>query len=527
MRFAFVPLRVFSNDSVGGTSMKRAAVYGFTLFMIASGCGSPAVDGDTWLVATENDTVTVREAGVLWEGLEESDRAFFARSDNPSREFVEALAGKAALEVLLDSSGILDDPDLTAFTSSWLRVESAIRARSLLAHEEMASVNDSDLDFFRAREGVMAWFTLEDTGPIGPLPLTELPRELASALNGLSPGQSVVLEEYGSVALDSLYDNMPHSRPSAEPDSTLIQIIGYGRERFHYLKTYYVLRSDPGTLVSQGLGDISSIPEDSVVVSSPLGEWTRGQLEQELRFFQTRVPYLSSGPEWIDMITENLFMQSHFKNLLQARYPAAADSVVQASLAFSRRRGAELLMREHVLRHVEVTREDLEREYSLLSEPVLTAERRVFATASSGIEDLDRFRSSLLEPGGPESFPPVPGLSASQDSPGVTVPLMRVGLPGNISSALFDIDADDTTTWMGPFEIEPGFFGAFRLLEVIPPRPATIDELEDRLRDAAQNRLEAEYTDGFLLEQRNRFGVKVNEQALRGLPASPELWKEI
>ena len=373
----------------------------------------------------------------------------------------------------------------------------------------------------------MAWFTLEETGPIGPLPLTELPRELASSLNGLSPGQSVVLPEYGSVVLDSLFDNMPHSRPSSEPDSTLVQIIGYGRERFHYLKTYYALRSDPETLVNSDVASFPSIPEDSVVVSSPLGEWTRGQLEQELRFFQTRVPHMSVSPEWIDMIVENLFMQSHFKNLLQTRYPSAADSILQASLAFSRRRGAEMLIREHVLRHIEVTREDLEHEYSLLPEPVLTAERRVFATAASGIEDLDRFRNSLLEPGGPESFPPVAGLSASQESPGVTVPLMRAGLPGNISSVLFEIDADDTTTWLGPFEIEPGFFGAFRLLEVIPPRPATVDELEDRLRDAAQIRLEAEYTDGFLLEQRRRFGVKVNEQALRGLPASPELWKEI
>ncbi len=326
------------------------------LWVFAVSSCSHAVD-DGWLVAAPGDTLTVDEASVMWGQLSPEETEFFMAAGVPSSEFVRSIAGRMALEIHIDSSGILADTLLETFAQGWFRMGSAALARQLRAGIETARVDSSDIAFFRENQGRLVWFTAEYLGSMGPFQAADLPRELALLLDRLEQGQADTLPGFGEVRLDSLFDNMPLSGPPTEPDSAVAELIGYGRERFIYLCAYREIRNDPFTFVSPFLSDPTEQPPepDAVVLSFSLGEWTLAQWERELAFLRYVDPYVGPEPLWADLLVENLLMQTFYRDILEVNEPERADSL-RAEIGHQRRAFArDILIRRHLDDAVEVT----------------------------------------------------------------------------------------------------------------------------------------------------------------------------
>lgn len=508
--------------------LKQILLPGFLCLFLASAC-SRTVGGE-WLLAAGDDTVSVSDVALMWSALPEHEREMFSETGAPAMEFLEALAGKAALDSLINSSTILEDPLVESFTRSWLRTESAIASRQLRVQLETAGVDSFDIGFYRENEGLLVWFTPEGEGQVGPVPITDAPRELARHLGGLEPGQSLQLPGFGVVRLDSLHHNMPHSGPSAEPDSVIAAYIGYGRERYQYLRAFHTIRNDPMTVVSPLIrGEAPGEPRpDQIVLSFSLGEWSFEEWERELAFFRHRVPFIDSSPRWVDMAVENLIMQSFHQNLLLMNDPVAAESLMREAEAQRRLIAAEILVQRRLEEAVTVTEADIQEQYLMLPEPVYHPERRVFHMASSSLEGLPGFRQAIASgelDGMRSEFPGVPGLAQDPDHPFITRPLARAEIPGGISVELYGIQGEDTLTWYGPYDIGSDRFAAFRLREVFPSIPATEEDLRDRLAESARFRLEALEMRNWLGELRERFGIRINTDLLRELSEDPGHWR--
>jgi len=502
--------------------MRIITLLSFAFALAATGCSRSQPDGNQWIIASPLDTVTVSDAAAIWTSLDDEERSVFNGTDDPAEAFLDALSGKAAVESCVEESGLLEDPDLKAMAAIWLRVESAMAARGLIAEGEAASVTESDILYWRENQGLMVWFSADNPCPEGPFAIAELPGELRATLQQMAPGESASLAGFGVVTLDSLLQTPPQN--VEQPDSVVAAMIAGERERFQYLLEYARIIEGGDTGISPGFASLSDLPEDSVVVFSPLGQWTRNQIEAELAFIHTRFPQVEASAQWSGMILENLIMQSHYRNVLVSDYPSVADSLLEESHAFLRSQAAELLVRQYLDSAVTVSRADIEEEYSLLAEPPLTAELRVFGMASAGIAELPGLRRSIADRTSIDGFPGVPELALPEGDPRVSRPMTSAEMPGDVAAVLFGISPADTITWFGPFEISQGVFAAFRLREVIPSRPATIEEIEDQLIGSARSRLEATAIDVLLDELRQRFHVEVNDDVVERLSPDPGQW---
>lgn len=480
------------------------------------------VNPDTWLAAAGPDTITVAEAAEMWSNLPASTRAAFEESENPSRDFVEILAGKMSIDRLVDTSGILDDPAVVRNTEIWTRVESATMARKLITAREAEAVTREDINFYRRNRGI----ALELGGDVPSLPvpfiLTELPREMALALEGASPGDSVAIQGLGSVRVNSV--SIPENPGSDQPDSAVVEVLAMGRERYLYLAAYASLVSDSGFFAAESFSNTDQLPEDSPMLSCGSWSWTRKALEEEASFLSTRFPALELSDQWRNMFIENLLMQSHLQEVLQDEFPETADSIAAEAEGYRRSIAADSVLAELMEESITVTRRDLEEEYALMENPVIIPEKRVFQSVSTTADHLPSLEEAVAEGSLPGEFAPLGSIPSSEENDGLSRPLIRSELPHGVPGTLFEIFPDDTTAWVGPYEVEPGIYAAFRLSEVVPAREATVDELTTSLTDSARRRLQNLAVEALLLQLREEYGVTLNSGAMGRLPGNPGLW---
>jgi hypothetical protein len=471
-----------------------------------------------WLVTAGSDTVTVAEAAAEWERMPEQNRSGLEASGSPAEGLADYLAGRAALRLHALSTGFTGDESADTRARAWLRENSADMAREAALIRETALVDSADLAFYRRNEGLMVWFTMERTGPMGPLSLTDLPRDLADALARTPQGGSAEVPSLGTVRLDSLYDNMPGDFPVTEPDSALAAMIGYGRQRFLYLAALSEIRRDPLTVVDPAILDPEAAPPDSgrVVLAFSLDSWTYGRWTDEMDYLSRRDPYFAANPRRADQLVEKLLMDTFHENMLGTENPQLADSLATETERVRENAVLEQLLESRLDSVVTITPEEIHREYLALPEPVTVPELRLFRTAASGVEDLPSLRAAAAVGDLPGERP---------EDPFFREPVPRSGIPGPLAEALFGIPAADTLSWHGPFQFRQDTWLAFRLVQAFPARPATEEELRPGLEMSARSRLEAEETARWLGELRERYGVRVNAALLESLNPDPGTWR--
>lgn len=318
--------------------------------------------------------------------------------------------------------------------------------------------------------------------------------------------------------------SIPENPLRDQPDSAVVEVLAMGRERYLYLAAYASIVSEGGFYAAESFSNTDQLPEDSLMLSCGSWRWTRKDLEEEAAFLSTRFPALELSDHWRDMFIENLLMQSHLLEVLQDEFPETADSIAAEAEGYRRSIAADSVLAELMEESITVTRSDIEEEYTLMETPVIIPEKRVFESVSTTADLLPSLEEAFTEGTLPGEFPPLGSIPSSEGNNGLSSPLTRSELPHGVPGTLFEIFPDDTTAWIGPYEVEPGIYAAFRLVEVMPAREATVDELTTTLTESARRRLENLAVEDVLLELREEYGVTLNADAMGSLPGNPGLW---
>lgn len=126
------------------------------------------------------------------------------------------------------------------------------------------------------------------------------------------------------------------------------------------------------------------------------------------------------------------------------------------------------------------------------------------------------------------SMPGFERLAADSARPQITRPLKVNEVPGFHGDEVFQIDPADTTSWLGPLELFGGtMMCMFRLIEVVPLRNATFDEVEDELRVMTMSKFEEQATVEVIRELEEKYGLLINEDILEKLPEDIGSWANL
>lgn len=512
--------------------------------LLCSCCGS-SPGGDDWLITLGDDTITVKDAGVVWDGLEDPERQQFLRSEDPAASFVVSLAHLELVIREIERLGYLDRPEATLPARAWVRralYETAVdSARSMVERQ----VSREDIQFFRSLMGRTVWYTLwpDGTGAEhgGPVHLPELPEDVALCLDTLRPGQSAVCGD-ATIRLDSVYATDPDLVAQTLRDTSRVESLA--RNRLSEVR-YSMLRD---SLLESSLGsariDTSALeamassvdaghfrPDTgAVVISGPVESWTERKLLVEVYFVSESRPVDPSNTTWLLFLTKNLLLQNAFVSWLKGRTPGIPAAVIAAGESQRFNRALDLIYSEMVAESVRVSPRELEECYASLSEPVMMPERRRLELVVFPEQELSAFREVTVdsESSPADVFDPYPWYRDTTRAGCFTVPLERSQLPSTFADSAFSVAPGDTTQWRGPFVVPRlELMAAFRLCSVIPPREATLEEATDILSslirtEKVQNRLGQ-----WMSRLENSYGLSVNDAILDRLPPDPALWSEL
>ena len=506
-------------------------------------CGSEAPSGSEWLLSTGGDTVTIREAGQAWWGLQHGERQSFLDSDSPMACFVLSMGRNRLVTLECDRLGIPDSPVTAARARARnraVRASHAMELRTALIVERMA---DSE---------VLAWIELSgrsflaspiDSGPSVRLRLHRLSEAELRELAVAGEGDTVSLSR-GMMRIDSVLPvTSPETAPAAEEPSLTacrrliaarraadmlrndLALAGYdsvleqcrpllemmSRGELRASDTVIVLREDRGYPAHWTVGELMQVSGTPAAVSRAAGTGSTVRLEE---------------------IVRRLLCDHYLSSWLGEQMPQESDSIDELLRGSLMMISADSLYRLCVSDSVSITGHDLQVFYDTMQQPVMIPEKRVFELALIPDESaLAGFRRALAD-GRASSFLngfPGPG-GAYAASPGsrTSPPLLYEQTPSGLSDALFSLEPSDTSSWVDPCEINDGEgFLTARLVLVIPAHEASLEEAASRIIPRVRSARETERFTEWMVELEERYGLSINERVLSELPPDPGRWTEL
>jgi len=511
------------------------------LAVACSCCGSPA-EGDDWLMTMGDDTITVSDAGRLWDGLEAGERRQFLRADDPVAAYLIALARREMVLREIGRLGYLDRPRAICLAGAWVRrrlyMAAVDSAKAMIARD----ISREDIDFYRSLMGRTVWYTTDPGRPqaasLGPVHLPELPKDLALRLDTLRTGQSAVCGDT-EIRLDSLYATDTELVEQTLSDTTHVESLARNRlleSRFDQMRDSLLQRAleeaeiDTAALASMATSIAAGgfRPDSTdVVVSGPVEGWTERKLLTEVAFASESRPVDPTSTSWLLFLFRNLIMQNAFVSWLQQRDPEALEPVMNAGQMERRRRAVDLIYSEMVAESTAVGPGEIEQRFLSLSEPIMMPELRRLQIVVFPQSELQAWREALADPGTDPAdlFDPYPWFEDTTRGPGVTVPLERGQLPETMADTAFALSPGDTTSWQGPFPVvQLELMAGFRLREVLPPQEATLEEASDSLRDQIRAEKAESRLEEWMAELEQRYDLRINDAILDRLPPDPALW---
>lgn len=511
--------------------------------LLVQACGGSSGRED-WLVIAGEDTLFVDDARVQWEGIRLVARQMFLESPDPRELLVVTMARKALISNEIREQGIPSEPGMVAFRELWIAAECEIVFRGAQTSLEKESITEEDIRFYTDYYGYRICYTenpgSDDEAALGPVLLVHHKYfSVARQLAEMEPGDVVAGPE-GVVMyrFDSLEPPDSVSRAAPTTDSTALQeqallFISNQKARDWYLELQESLPETcdlqiDTSLVVKLAGHYSgteSIDFSSVIFTSTLGDWTVIDLMRAVSFINTRAqrnPRLESS---IYYVINSVLMHSYFRNAIAENNPAQFDSLQAEADNYVMSLAVDTLYSREVLNRVLVRSGDIEDEFNMQDPPAVTQELRVFRTAvvapamMPGLENSADIGAFLVE---------MPGYSelARQGADScVTRPLSVFAVPGEIGEELFQLSAEDTLSWNGPSSIPGSEEKIFwQLIEVIPSRFATVEELTPHLEQSAFMRLTEERVDQWVMELEEKHGLLINTALIETLPEDPGVW---
>jgi hypothetical protein len=517
----------------------------FAACALVSGCGHDVPDGRTWLALNDGDTLFLEDAVRTWQGFTTDQQDYYLEVDSAGVEFVKATALRGILEEAAADAGYLEDPLIVAFGRSWLRNEASKAYTAWMCSRIETQIDPSDVGFCVDHYDDSAWITAstEATGPIrlGQFSLPGLPHEFAILLDSMEVRDSAVEYEGVGFWLDSIAraDSSASElalRADGLPDSTSWWVIAQSRIRFWNLTSRMRIISDCAVTVDTSAidrlnafyGGTADLAEDDAVVRSSLGNWTSLDLTREIEFFRTvvGVPLSPDQKLWVLAVVDNVLMQSYSSSLLAEAQPSLRDSLETEAHVFVLGLAVDSLRRDSVLSGVTIAEDDLQYELDQLDPPAVIPELRILRAVLMPPDAASSYERAV-EDGSARPFisalPVIPAF-AENESSRITRPLRESELPPGHGEPVFAAAPGDSS-WIGPLFLDEARGSAFyKVVEVLPERPATVDDLRPQLVSTARARHEMEATDRWLRKLSDEHGLRLNLEALDRLPDDPGEW---
>ncbi len=516
------------------------------LMLFLTACFGPSVDNSTWILIVTDDTLSVGQLGESWLGMDNLQRESFLSKDNTVGEFIVAYGRRVILEKELDATGYSTDSLILSHRDSWLMVESAEAAKNILIDREAAEVTESDIKFYGERLGRNVVYTVnpgsDNEYHVGPVHLPNLQRELALHLDTLAineigtdiSGLPVRLDTL--IMVDSVLIKNALSNPATVSDMAIRDISNARFNRWAqgvsnriYTDYSVTVDSDKISEFTQHLiGNNPDMSDDVVIVESDFGTWTVKYLEDEILYLSTRIDVQPGSSAWIQDMIQVLLMQCYFNEFMQEEAPGILDSLRAESESYMLNFASEKYYNDVIRSNVTLAESDIIYEYETLEEPFMIEEKRALQAVYIPVERTDDFRQAVYKEELEEFISELDGfgyLMADSTQPQITRPLRFGEVPGGHGEEIFSLDPSDTTSWLGPVGVFADDGSALlRLIEVVPPRVATIDEVRRSLSNMAMTRLQEQATVELIQELEEKYVLIINEEILDELPSDPGRW---
>ncbi len=504
-----------------------------TLVLLAfAGCGSP--DGDTWLIRTSSEEISIARTGEIWNRLEPEARQGFISSGNAVGEFVTSLGRKTMIESELEREGYLASPTVLAVRNAWLRSAVFSAYRDSLESTVSQAITQQDLQNYRQLIGKVVWYTPAGLEQRGPERLPDIGWELAFALDTVDAGGTVTVNGI-AYSLDSLVVSPDSLIQITLSDSARVNAFAMDalterrtEDTLDSLKAMLRLSlSIDSSMVDSLVLRSWELPDSTLLASWDGGSLSVGDLRGIAELTAMGTPVSTESAPWVIHNLANHARLQLIERLFANDHPEVYEGLVSESETFALQYASDMLFNDMVLTRIEISEDMLLDAYNELDPPPLMPESRVFLSV---VVPSDRIQEAM-EAGAAGT------LLESYDFPGYarflapgeehrSVPVAASQLPADLGAALFCLPGDNRD-WQRPVELEEGIFVMFRLDSVIPPHTAEYHEVRPALLNDLYSHLREQETMNWMRMLEDEHSLEINSGILEKLPPDPGDWSEL
>ncbi|MCK5841802.1 MAG: peptidyl-prolyl cis-trans isomerase [Candidatus Sabulitectum sp.] len=507
-------------------------IFLFAFLLILTSCGSP--DGNTWLIRTATDSVTVSEVGSIWQNLDQSARTRFLAKDNPVGDFITALGRKTMITAEIDNQNYLHSQYIQSMKECWIINSAFIAYSDTLSSSMRSSITDADLSHYRELLGSIVWFSSTVTGNKGPVRLPDLPWNLAFALDSIAPGSHIEVNGV-MYTLDSIEISSQEMVDATLADtSTFNAFARNSLTESRSVRNLDSLKTEAMRTFQMDSAAVAAycLQRESVDISTELASWNGGSISAGE--FHGIAGFTSMGhpgnPQSFNWVSHNLRNQARLSfvaDLYAAEFPQGYTSFTPGAEAFALDQASELLFKDNVVDAVQISDSLVYQAFLQMDSVPQLPETRVFESVMvpAGILEeaiaFTRDENSLMGLG-------YPGYTEFL-APGnefISRPVAQHELPYEIDLALFSME-ESSNEWNRPVEIENDLFVFYRLVEIVPPHAASFEQVEATIRRNLLIHLEEQRTMDWMCELEAIHEFQVNHGILGDLPTDPAAWSEL
>lgn len=509
----------------------RVLALSVVLFLL-TGCGAP--NGDTWLIRTVEDEITVSQAGAAWNSLPLQTQQAFMSGDNPVGDFITSLGRKAIIVAEVSNDEYLHSPLIESMKDSWLRSSTFPAYRDSLITDFRQSITDQDLSNYRELMGKVVWYRNPAGEQMGASRLPDLPWNIAFAFDTMAAGQTVEIsgETYtlDSVAIspDSLIQVTlaDTARVNSFARSTLTESRVSAALESLRISSRETLFIDTLLVENYALSS-SGVASESILADWEGGELTAGEFTGTISYLSMGQQVAPSSVPWLLHNLKNQVFLSEVQNHYSELYPEDYAELLSGAESFAMEKASDLLFEHRIASHVQITDSMVFEAYQSLDSIPVVPETRTFQSIVFSAGVLEEVIALMAEGADPLDLG-YPGYAPflTEGSEYLSRPVLPSELPTGLGSILFMLD-EDSTAWQRPLIISENLVAVIRLDSIIPPHEAAYGEIENSLRMNLRAHLEEQQTVEWLCELESRHSLEINSDILGDLPADPSAWSEL
>jgi len=499
------------------------------LLLILS-CGTQ--HGDTWLIRTTGDTITVSEAGEAWSRLEQDERLRFLSGNNTVADFISELGRNTIVTLELSNEQYLYSSLTINMRDCWIRNASCQAYRDSLTTQIRQEITNTDIENYRKLLGSVVWYSTDGSATEGPVRLPDLPWPVAFAFDSMQTGSTILIDSivYSLDSILTTWENPVDTMYFQNDRFAMDNLTSSRMTRYLNMLSNQSIDSlfiDEDAVFSY-CANRSSVSDQAELAAWPDGVITAEDLDGILEFTSLGQQIFPESPEWV---SRQMINQARLYPLTQQYsldYPDDFTAIQLSADRFAWNQAYETLFRDNVTSRVVVTDSMTADAYLLLDSALTVPEYRTFVSVQVPQSSMDDaiFRAvsgndALLEAGysGYSEF-------LAHDCNFLSRPVSRTELPDRISDVLFNLEASDTA-WQEPVQIQPGVFVFYKLHGIVPAHFPSLEQMKESIENSLLIHLEEQKTMEWICELEQLYSLEINQSVLGDLPNDPEAWIDL